>query len=108
MSLPFALVVGDLARSDDVARPAQTRREDGLQPARHRRQDDITFVRRALALQQVDVEFPVQTEAELDAKGCCRRFVFCGCRPAKEYRPIGGLRTHLQASNLFLPGLGQS
>jgi hypothetical protein len=91
MSLPFALVVCDASRSDEVARPAQSRREDGFQPARHRRQGDIAFVCRALALQQVDVEFPVQTEAELNAKGRCRGFVLGGCRPAQEDRPIAGL-----------------
>ena len=107
MSLPFALVVCDASRSDEVARPAQARREDGFQPARHRRQGDIAFVCRALALQQVDMEFPVQTEAELDAKGCCRGLVFGRRRPAQKDRPVASLRAHLKASNLLLSCLGQ-
>ena len=67
----------------------------------------IALVRRALALQQVDVQLPVQTEPELHAKRRRRGFVFRRCRPAQEDRPVAGLRAHLQASNLLLPGLGQ-
>ena len=107
MSLPFALVVRDTARSDDVARPAQARREDGFEPTRHRRQDDIAFVRRALALQKVNVKLPVQTEPELDAKGSRRGLVFGRCGPAQKDRPVAGLRAHLKASNLLLSCLGQ-
>ena len=53
------------------------------------------------------MELPVQTEAELDAQGRRRRFVFGGSGPAQEDQPVAGLRAHLQASNLFLSGLGK-
>ena len=55
----------------------------------------------------MNVESPVQTEPELDAKWRRRRFVFCRSRSAQEDLPIAGLCTHLQASNLFLARLRQ-
>jgi len=64
------------------------------------------FVGRALALEQMDVEFPVQTEAKLHTQRGGRGFVLgCG-RPAQEDWAIAGLCAHLQATNLLLAGLG--
>ena len=68
MSVPFAQFVSNAARSDEVARPTQARRQDGLQAAWHRCDDDIAFVRRTLALQQVNVKFPIQREPKLNTE----------------------------------------
>jgi hypothetical protein len=107
MSLSFARVVADLARSNDVARAAQARREDGFQAPGHRRQGDLPFVRWTLALQQMDMKVPVKTEAELDAQRRRRGFVLRRCWAAQEDGPLARLCTDLQAPNLLLPGLGQ-
>jgi hypothetical protein len=95
-----------LARGDEFARRAKPRREDGLEAARHRLQGDVAFMRRALALQQVDMQFPVEPESELNAKWRRGRFMFRRCRSAQEDWTVAGEGAHLQASNLLLPCLG--
>ena len=80
-----------LARSDEFARRAETRRNDGFESARNRRQGDIAFVSRPFALQQMNVQFPVQPEAQLHAKWSGRRFVLRGCWSAQEDRAFAGL-----------------
>ena len=87
-----------LARSDEFARRAETRRNDGFESARNRRQGDIAFVSRPLALQQMHVQFPVHPETELNAQWRGGGFMFRGCRPAQEDWSVAGLSAYFSPS----------
>ena len=90
---------------DDPTRPLQPRREDRIEPTGNGLHRHHTFMGRPLALEHVQVQLPVETEAQLHTQGRSRRFMFGGGRPAQEDQPVPVLRADLQASDLLLPRL---
>lgn len=59
------------ARGQEFAGFQKPRRDDGFKAAGDRREGDFSLVCRALALQQVDVQFPIDPKTELHPKRGC-------------------------------------